>query len=200
MVYDPDSIYVTSFPSGMKTYIVPKDIAEGNFGDITLTSKEYFVGKTPISTKLDPGEYRVNVVGEPLSFREDGENSKLFMLKNNNMIPFSKIYNIKKKSGEAYLLTALFWMKKQSLSEFIKLLPHKKLFEITDLDFFHRVFREHKIPSNNWQSLLFMLSRTGKAVWHGKNPKHYLYVYYRGPKTLIVDPVLPDSTAGGRKR
>lgn len=188
--YDPGFVYITSYPSGLKVYIVPQKVANGDLGQLKLRAEEYLAGITPISQKLDPGKYSINVEADPHVFFDDGEDSKLFIEKDDRMFPFCKTYDIEKEEGTASLVTALFREKDQSLSDFVKLLPKEKIFEVSDLDFFHQVFKEHSVPADDWDLLMDMLRRTGKLAWHGETKDQFLFAYYTQPGLLAVKPLL----------
>jgi hypothetical protein len=186
-----DTVIVRTFPSGLKTYVVPEKYKEGPFGISNLESEDYFVGHTPLEVELEPGEYWVNIVYKRMDFREDGEDEKTFSMTNDdkNWLPRAKAYKISKRTGHQPIVTALFWHKKQSLKEFVKTLPDKELFKLVDVKFFQDTFKEHRIPSKDWKYLLLMLRRTGKAVWYGDDPTDYVFVYYTEQDRLAVIPV-----------
>ncbi len=189
----PDVLVIRSYPPGLKTYVVPKSmLTGGDLDNFYLTSKDYWVGYTPVETKLEPGEYRVTITNfdTPINFREDGEVSKTFSLeldgnKVTGMKPAGKTYAVTKRAGHTALLTALFWDKEQSLEEFVKTLPGDETFKISQQDF-EKILQQHKVPSKDWTSLLSMLRRTGKAVWYDADPAHYLIVYFIEPDQVTV--------------
>lgn len=196
---DPACVYISSFPSGLKTYIVPQDVADGPMGELKLRADGYLAGTTPVSLKLEPGKYSVTVETDPHYFFDDGEDSKLFVLKDDQMYPFCKTYNIKKEAGKASLVTALFRKKDQTLQDFMKILPAEESFKVKDTGFFHQVFREHSIPETHWEILISMLRRSGKLAWHGDTGEQFLFAYYTQPGLLAVRPLAEDSTAGRKE-
>ena len=189
----PDVLIIHSYPPGLKAYVVPKSrLTGGDLDSIYLTSKDYWVGYTPVETKLEPGEYRVTITNfdTPIDFREDGEVSKTFSLKLDGnkitaMEPAGKTYAVTKRAGHTALLTAIFWDKGQSLEEFVKTLPGDEPFKVSQQDF-EKILQQHKVPPKDWTSLLSMFRRTGKAVWYDADPAHYLLVYFVEPDQITV--------------
>ncbi len=188
---DPDTLVVRSFPPGAETYVVPKKVAEGMLSTVALTSDEYFVGYTPVETELEPGEYRVTIKHEPAHFRRDGEDDIIFQLvnvedqENLGVTPIAKVYAITKSADHQAIVTALLWPEGQSLAEFVETLPDDELFTISEEDF-EAMLQTHKVPKEDWEHLLTMLRRTGKAAWHGEDPSDYLFIYFGEPRQLSV--------------
>ena len=189
----PDTLVVRSYPPGLKVYVVPQSrLTGGDLDTIYLTSKDYFVGYTPVETKLESGEYRVTITNfdTPIDFREDGEVNKIFSLdlegdKIAAMKPAGKTYAITKRAGHTALVTALFWAKGQSLEEFAQALPGDEVFKAAEADF-EKLFQKHGVPQKDWAILLSMLRRAGKAVWYDTDPAHYLIVYFIEPDQVTV--------------
>lgn len=188
---DPGTLVVRSFPPGAETYVVPKKAAEGMMGTAMLTSDEHFVGYTPVETELGPGEYCVTVKHEPARFRPDGEDDIIFQLtnvedqENLGVIPIAKVYTITKSADHQAIVTALLWPEEQSLAEFVETLPDDELFTISEEDF-EAMLQTHKVPKEDWEHLLTMLRRTGKAAWHGEDLSDYLFIYFGEPRQLSV--------------
>jgi hypothetical protein len=194
-----DTLVVRSFPKGQKTYVVPKGLAQGPGGVMYLTSEDYYVGKTPLQVKLDPGEYKVVVqLEDPFDFRNDGEESQVRTLGEvvgqnaagedvYGVIPTAKVYAVDKQPGRPVIVTALFWPVDQSLNAFVDTLPQDTLFEVKDTQRVEAAFKEHMVPPEDREFLLLMLRQTGKAIWHAPDAKDHLYIYFATPDQLVVE-------------
>ena len=194
-----ETLVVRSYPSGLKTYVVPKSkLSGGDLDTIYLTAKEYLVGQTPVEVKLEPGEYRVTITNfdAPIDFREDGEVSKIFVLDldGNNVASMKlggKTYAVTKRAGRQAFVSALFWPKDQPLGDFVKGLPADEMFPAAEQSF-EPIFQNYQVPTKDRGYLLSMLRRTGKAVWYGTGPSQHLFIYFieTAPDyTLTVEPV-----------
>ncbi len=193
---DPlQELVVRSYPSGLKTYVVPKQELTG--GDLDfLTVKQHFVGLTPLEIPLEGGVYQITIEGNPGKLRHDGEDSQNFRVqlsgnKVTDLVPFAKVYSLTKRPGHQALLTALFWTEDQSLADFVKLLPDQDEFPGTS-EAMQPFFQSVAIPPADWPLLVTMIRKTGKAVWYGADPTQYLFLYYVeiAPQYLLV--VQPD--------
>jgi len=191
---DPGTLVVRSFPPGAEAYVVPKKVAEGMLGgSVILTSDEYFVGYTPAETELEPGVYYVTVEHEPAHFRDDGEDEVIFQIidkedQERTITQIAKVYIITKSDDHQTIVTALLWPEDQSLAEFVETLPDDELFtisNITDEDF-EVMLQTHKVPEEDWENLLTMFRRTGKAAWHGEDLLDYFFIYCEEPHRLVV--------------
>jgi len=186
MFTDPDlqsfrkSLYILSVPSGLQVYVAPanKLPSDTTSAGVTLMGKRFFLGRTPLRVELEPGQYKVAVQGDKnvsIIPRYDGEMSRMQALvaKNTFMFP-AKLYAIEKKADRAGLVVSLLWPEKVPLWEFVNLIPDDDLFNCSlSLDWygFRETFVKHDIPESDWEHLMSMLCRTGKAVWYNDNIK-----------------------------
>lgn len=53
------------------------------------------------------------------------------------------------------------------------------------------MLQTHKVPKEDWEHLLTMLRRTGKAAWHSEDPTHYLFLYFNEPDQVVKDSAQP---------
>jgi len=182
----PDTLIVRSFPPGQEVYVVPEKAAQGILGTTNLTAEEYFMGHTPLEISIEPGTYCVTIKHEPARLLDDGTDNILFQMKEgdeNGWLQMAKIYDITKDPDHQAIVTALIWPEDQSPEEFIATLPEEELFEVT-LESFEPVLQRHHIPTEDWDSMLTMLRRTGKAVWQGEDPSDYLIIYFVEPDRM----------------
>jgi hypothetical protein len=170
------TLLVTSVPSNLDVYIIPQEDAIGSFGIFHYTDKQYHVGKTPLQIKLKPGKFNVTVVYKAVQFYKDSEDRQLFGLQEGNPIPFAKIYNIEQVANHAGLITALFWLKDQSLAEFSALMPKKNSFPMIQRKTYAEEFEKANIPSQDQSYLVEMISRVGKCVWYSKGQAKWLVI------------------------
>jgi hypothetical protein len=161
----PDTLVVRSYPPGYKVYVVPaRDLSGFSMDVIKLTRKEYLVGQTPLDVTLEPGDYTVTVgdPDHPADFRTNsGEDSiiKVFNAKG-EATSIGQTYKLIKKAGDRVLLTALFWRKDQTLTDFVNGLTGPDEFP-AELEAFEPILR-------------------GKAVWYGaEQNKSSMYMYYQ---------------------
>jgi len=176
-----DTLIVRSFPPDQKVYVVPEKAAQGMVGSANLTAEEYFVGHTPLEVSIEPGTYRVTIEHEPAHLLNDGESEIIFLFTEESdegrFTPKAKIYDITKTSDNQAIVTALIWPEEQSAEEFVATLPEEELFEVSR-ESFEPVLHRHHIPREDWDLLLTMLRRTGKAVWYGKDRSDHLFIYF----------------------
>ncbi|MFL7791850.1 MAG: hypothetical protein AB8I69_06900 [Anaerolineae bacterium] len=181
-----DTLIVRSFPSGREVYVVPEEAAQ-RAGPVDLTAEDYFVGRTPIEVSVEPGTYYVIVEHEPATHLiDDGIDDTIFTMhegEEGNWLLTGKIYEITKRTGYQAIVTALIWPERQSTEEFIATLPDEELFEVT-LESLEPVLRKHHIPTRDWDLVLSMLRKTGKAIWQGENPADYLIIYFVEPDRM----------------
>jgi hypothetical protein len=163
-----DVLVVRSFPPGHQAYVVPERQAETMPGD---PYPEYLVGETPVEVVLEPGTYHVYVKHERARFMDDGMDNQVFAMiegDGSGWVPTAKIYHVTKESGHQAIVTALLWPQGQSVEEFIA-----------------------SLPEEDWNPLLSMLCRTGKALWYGEDPlADYLFIY-------VVEPGRIETQWGG---
>jgi hypothetical protein len=185
-----DVLVVRSFPSGHQAYVVPERQAETMPGD---PYPEYLVGETPVEVVLEPGTYHVYVKHERARFMDDGMDNQVFAMiegDGSGWVPTAKIYHVTKESGHQAIVTALLWPQGQSVEEFIASLPEEELFEFS-LEDIATFVEMHHIPEEDWNPLLSMLCRTGKALWYGEDPlADYLFIY-------VVEPGRIETQWGG---
>jgi hypothetical protein len=182
----PDTLVVRSFPPGQEVYVVPEKVAQGTLGTASLTAEKYFVGHTPLEIALEAGTYHVSVKHEPARFLDDGVDDTVFLLiegDENKWMPTARIYYVTKSPDHQAMVTALLWPEGQSSEEFVATLPKDELFDISK-ESFEQVLQRHHIPEEDWDLLLTMLRRTGKAVWYGKDPSDYLFIYLVEPDRM----------------
>lgn len=183
----PDTLIVRSFPPDQKVYVVPEKAAQGMVGSANLTAEEYFVGHTPLEVSIEPGTYRVTIDHEPAHLLNDRESEIIFLFTEesdeNRFTPKAKIYDITKLPDHQAIVTALIWPEEQSAEEFVATLPEEELFEVS-MESFEPVLQRHHIPREDWDLLLTMLRRTGKAVWYGQDRSDHLFIYFVAPDRM----------------
>jgi hypothetical protein len=184
----PDTLIVRSFPPGKKVYVVPEEATQGTLGFANLNAKEYFVGHTPLEVSIEPGPYCVTIEHEPAAHLiDDGIDNTILTMEEsdegNKWFLTGKVYDINKTPNHQAIVTALIWPKEQSAEEFIATLPEEELFEVT-LESFEPVLQRHHIPTEDWDLVLTMLRRTGKAVWQGKDSSDYFVIYFVEPNRI----------------
>jgi hypothetical protein len=183
----PDTLIVRSFPPGKKVYVVPEKATQGILGSANLTAEEYFVGHTPLEVSIESGTYRVTIEHEPAAnLLDDGTDNILFQMTEgdeNGWLQMAKVYDVTKAPDHQAIVTALIWPKEQSAEEFIATLPEQELFEVS-MESFEPVLQRHHIPREDWDTLLTMICRTGKAVWYGKDHSDHLFIYFVAPDKI----------------
>ena len=222
MFVDPDpqsfrkSLYILSVPSGCKVYVASDEQLSSKLGSyqLYLMNERFVVGRTPLRIELEPGQYKVAVLNDkdrPITPRYDGEIADLRVLEEKagpekaGLWAPTKVYAIDKQVNSANLLVSLFWHEKQSLSDFVNTLPEVGLW---DLDIgalgFRETFVKHDIPESDWEYLMTMLRKTGKALWYRANikdtkalqPRDYMILEFvalgdwRRPNAVAERPVL----------
>jgi hypothetical protein len=194
-----DSVLVLSVPAGLNVYIVPtRELTGAAIDVVKLTSPKFLAGKTPLKTSLAAGEYKVSITGDniPNDFRADGEEQVIEELNatGTGFVRTGKVYHLIKKGNQRSLVTALFWSRKQPIEGFMEDLPSIKLFKIGEAKDITATFQKRSIPKLQWDHLLQMLEKTGKAVWFHSNGTRHLFLYFTEsredgtPTRLIIDP------------
>jgi hypothetical protein len=176
-----DTLVVRSFPPGHGVYAVPEGVADTLLGAPPL---DYLVGATPLEIALDPGAYCVYVEHAPTRYRNDGIHEialTLVELSESGLKPTAKVYHVTKEAGHQAIVTALLWPEGQSAEDFVASLPDEDLFHFS-LDDVAAFLELHHIPREDWDLLLSMLNKTGKAAWYGNDPlDDYLVIYVPEP-------------------
>jgi hypothetical protein len=190
-------VTIISVPSGLRVHVISESKLTGENVDVVqLTSQETYVGVTPLTISLDPGEYSVAITGEevPGDFRNDGESQVIEVLRDGGFVRNGKVYTLEKRANQRAFVTALFWSKQETLINFMERMPKDKKFKIRGIEKMITDFKEYNIPENHHELLLQMLERTGKAIWLEEERDRRFLVYFTEyseegvPTRLLIDP------------
>jgi hypothetical protein len=181
----PGTITVLSYPSGQAVYILSSlEALDTQHNPSLFTSKERLAGYTPLQVLRDTREtYSVVVKQSPGdTYRNDGEVNHLYVFPDDKKVfTDAKIYTVAIPTSESRpLVTSFVWPESASTADFMKYLPGQERFAIPkdDLNKIEAAFKKKAIPEAQWEVLLSMLRKTGKAAWYGEKDKT-LHIYYQ---------------------
>ena len=214
VVVPPDSVWMSSVPTGADVYIQPY---EPETLPTHSTSPEAYKGRTPLLVPLLPGRYWVEVVldaevfsqyfsppYEDAQFEQDGAISEALLFK-----PFSpgeprrvlRYYRVDKGADAGQTVIALFHPLGVPTERVASLYPREVQFQITP-DALPDVFPQDDVSYETQGLLLDLLQRGGKVVWsQGSDYRIALEVQPDGIEERIStrftgaplpDPLIPD--------